>query len=214
MSLEGLVKEIEDARKMEQARWMALMREQHESTIRAKDEEIAALKDEIETLRSWLDHSALPAANPISKRPEALGLIKLNFGKDKPPPEMWRLGEKELLDSVERKSPDKITDEELEEAESLGVRPPEVPETILPEPPEPDRVHLPEPEPTESHEVKLPEQEPFEPQEASLPEPEPHEAGKTKTPRPVKAARKISRLRGSRTRRAKRPRSRPMKKAR
>ena len=211
MSLEGLVKEIEDARKMEQARWMALMREQHESTIRAKDEEIAALKDEIETLRSWLDHSALPAANPISKRPEALGLIKLNFGKDKPPPEMWMLGEKELLDSVERKSPDKITDEELEEAESLGVRPPEVPETILPEP-----------EPTESHEVKLPgpkpsespEPEPSEPQEASLPEPEPHEAGKTETPRPVKAARKISRLRGSRTRRAKRPRSRPGKKAR
>jgi hypothetical protein len=139
MSLEGLVKDIEEARKKEQERWMAMMREQYEAIIRAKDEEIAALRDEIETLRSWLDHSALPAMNPISKRPDSTGLIKLNFGKDKPPPEMWRPGEKDLLDSVKRKGPGEITDEELEEAESMEARPAEVPRTSIPEPPRPER---------------------------------------------------------------------------
>jgi hypothetical protein len=103
MSLEGLVKDIEEARIKEQERWMATMKEQYDAIVRAKDEEIAALRDEIETLRSWLDHSALPATNPISKRRDSTGLIKLNFGKDKPCPEMWKPGEKDLLSSVRRK---------------------------------------------------------------------------------------------------------------
>ena len=84
MSLEALVKEIEQSRMKEQERWMATMREQYRAIVRAKDEEIAALRDEIDTLRSWLDHSALPATNPISKRKDSTGLIKLNFGRDKP----------------------------------------------------------------------------------------------------------------------------------
>ncbi len=223
MSLEGLVKEIEDARKMEQARWMATIREQYESTIRAKDEEISVLRNEIETLRRWLDHSALPAANPISKRPEALGLIKLNFGKDKPPPEMWMPGEKDIMDSIGRDMPDEaidngpgeITDKEQAEAPDTDLT--KIPKTI-PEPPKPERVDFPEPEPSEPWEAKLPElkfsealkPEPSEPHETSPPGPEPHE---TETLRPVRAARRISRLRGPRTRRAKRPRSRPGKKA-
>lgn len=102
MSLEALVKEIEQSRMKEQERWMATMREQYRAIVRAKDEEIAALRDEIDTLRSWLDHSALPATNPISKRKDSTGLIKLNFGRDKPCPDMWKPGEKELLKSVKR----------------------------------------------------------------------------------------------------------------
>ena len=38
MSLEGIVKEIEDARSKEQARWAAVIKEQYESIIRAKED--------------------------------------------------------------------------------------------------------------------------------------------------------------------------------
>lgn len=122
MSLEGLVRDLEEAKKKEQFRWFNMVKQQYDNIVKAKDDEIAALKEEIETLRGWLDHSALPAMNPISKRPEALGLIKLNFGQDKPVPEMWGPGEKELLDSV------KIPNEEVETSPLEDI--PEAPEPI------------------------------------------------------------------------------------
>jgi hypothetical protein len=203
MSLEGLVKEIEDARKMEQARWMAMIREQYESTVRAREEEIAALKEEIETLRHWLDHSALPAANPISKRPEALGLIKLNFGRDKPCPDMWNPGEKEVLDSIERDRPDELREPDFprfpDTPEPVPQEP--VPEFSIPEPPKPDRIHLPETEPDERQEsgpiqiLTGPEQ----PQDDNI-------------PKQVRAARRIAGLRGSGKGKTRRP-TRPRKKA-
>jgi len=102
MSLEGLLKELDRKRRDEQDRMISLMREQSEAMIRAKDQEIASLRDEILTLRSWLDHSALPAANPISRRSDSMGLIKMNFGKDKPCPDMFSPGERELLESVRK----------------------------------------------------------------------------------------------------------------
>lgn len=219
MSLEGLVKEIEDARKMEQARWMAAIREQHEAAIRAKDEEISVLKDEIETLRRWLDHSALPAANPISRRPDALGLIKINFGDDRPCPDVWSPGEKEVLDSIGRERLGESTDKESALPEFPDIpepKSPEVPETGLPEPPKPDRIHLPGTGPSEPGEITLPGQEqtgllnpePHGTQEAGIPGPESH---KIETLRPVRAARRIAGLRGSLKRKAKRPRSRQTK---
>ena len=110
-------------------------------------QEIAALKDEIETLRSWLDHSALPAMNPISKRPDSLGLIKLNFGKDKSPPELWRPGEKELMNSAERKP-----EEELSWPATDASPPEEFPELKPLEPLEP-----PEFSPEETEPPKIPE---------------------------------------------------------
>ena len=108
MSLEGLLKELDQTRKIEQERAVALVREQHEALLRAKDEEISALKEEIATLRDWLDHSALPAHNPISRRSDSMGLIKINFGKDKPCPEMWSPGEKNMLDAIPRNSEDSL----------------------------------------------------------------------------------------------------------
>jgi hypothetical protein len=103
MSLEGLLKELDRTRRDEQEKMISLMKEQSEAMIRAKDQEIASLRDEITTLRNWLDHSALPAANPISKRSESMGLIKMNFGRDKPCPEMYSPGEREMLESVRKR---------------------------------------------------------------------------------------------------------------
>ena len=105
MSLEGLLKELDRTRRDEQDKMISLMKEQFEAMLRAKDQEIASLRDEITTLRNWLDHSALPAANPISKRSESMGLIKMNFGSDKSCPEMYSPGEKEMLESLRRKEP-------------------------------------------------------------------------------------------------------------
>ena len=105
MSLEELVREIEESKKRESMREILSIQEQHEMILRAKDREISELREEIETLRSWLDHSALPAANPISKRNDSLNLIKMNFGKDKETPEFWSPGERELLQALESKFP-------------------------------------------------------------------------------------------------------------
>jgi hypothetical protein len=128
MSLEGLARQLEEARKREQQRWLSMMKEQHDAIVRAKDDEISSLREEIETLRSWLDHSALPASNPISKRLDSMGLIKLNFD-DKPAPEFWRPGEKALLDSIKK--------EELPEIAMPEPPKPDPPEVTLPEPPKP-----------------------------------------------------------------------------
>ena len=102
MSLEGLLKELEKKKALEKQRQLESVMEKHAAELREKDLKISALMDELETMRCWLDHSALPAFNPISKRKDSMGLVKLNFNDDKPCPEMWLPGEKELLDSVKK----------------------------------------------------------------------------------------------------------------
>lgn len=101
MSLEDLLKELDKTKSKEQDLKEDALRDKHAAEIRSKEEEIFSLKEEIDTLRCWLDHSALPAANPISKRKDSMGLIKMNFGKDKPAPDFWAPGEKALLDSIQ-----------------------------------------------------------------------------------------------------------------
>jgi len=102
MSLEGLLKELEKKKAMEKQRQLESVMEKHAAELAEKDSEISALKDELETMKCWLDNSALPAFNPISKRKDAMGLVRMNFSDDKPCPEMWLPGEKELLDSVKK----------------------------------------------------------------------------------------------------------------
>jgi hypothetical protein len=170
MSLEEIVRDIEVAKKKQTERCISLLNEQKEAIIRSKDEEIAALKEEIDTLRNWLDHSALPVANPISKRKDSLNLIKMNFGNDKPAPEMWEAGEKELIESVKGEYAEEAITEpdgpETEEiytpheflSETLANPPetnveelllnaiktetPKIPESPLPEPPKPPESRL------------------------------------------------------------------------
>jgi hypothetical protein len=138
MSLEGLLKELDKTRRDEQERMIASIREQNEALIRAKDEEISVLKEEIATLRCWLDHSALPAHNPISKRKDSMGLIKMNFGKDKPCPDMWSPGEKDMLDSIpsnkepESEWPEPPKLEESSQSEPGPIDP--MPDPPIPEP--------------------------------------------------------------------------------
>lgn len=112
MSLEGLLKELDDAKKREQDKQIELVKQEHEAALRAKDQEIASLKEEIETLRNWLDHSALPAFNPISDRSDSMGLVKMNFGEDRSCPDLWSPGEKALLDVVKRRTPDSVDNPE------------------------------------------------------------------------------------------------------
>jgi hypothetical protein len=100
MSLQALLKAIDESRKKESMVHIDSVKRQYEDMLQAKEQEIATLKEEIETLRCWLDHSALPAANPISKRMDSMGLIKLNFGQGKPCPELWEAGEKELMEKI------------------------------------------------------------------------------------------------------------------
>jgi hypothetical protein len=163
MSLEGLVKEIDEARKREQTRWMSLVREQYESIIRSKDEEISSLREEIETLRRWLDHAALPAVNPISKRPDSLDLIKLNFGKDRPCPDVWAPGEKDNLESIGRDN--EMPTEKGPEIPGPPEAPADVPLPSLPEPPKPERPEPPGQRGRESREPLPAGPEPPEPPE-------------------------------------------------
>lgn len=100
MSMEILLSRLNESNRKDYERQATLLREQYEALIRAKDNEIATLRDEICTLKNWLDHSALPAANPISNRSDSMGLVKMNFGDDKKCPELWSPGEKEMLNSI------------------------------------------------------------------------------------------------------------------
>ena len=103
MSLEGLLAEMEKKKKLNHEAQVDVLKEKHAAEIKSKDKEIECLKEEIECLKDWLDHSALPAFNPISKRNDAMGLVKMNFSPEKKTPELWQPGEKELLESVERR---------------------------------------------------------------------------------------------------------------
>ena len=144
MSLEGLLRELDKTKSHEHEKNLALVREQYDAIIRTKEEEIASLKEEIATLRSWLDHSALPAFNPISRREDSMGLIKLNFGEDKPCPDMWSPGEKEMVESIQpRKEEPAESQEDIFSfsRESLTLPEPVVQDVEevaeLPEPPAP-----------------------------------------------------------------------------
>jgi hypothetical protein len=120
MSLDKLLKELDKNKLRDQERQVALVREQYDSMLRAKEEEISALKEEIDTLRSWLDCAALPAYNPIKNRPDALELVKMNFGKEKPCPDLWSPGEKPLIDSLKRHIPEAPSPERLPEGEEAA----------------------------------------------------------------------------------------------
>ena len=119
MSLEGLLMELDKKKTHDLEKQIQMLSEQHDANLRAKDEEISGLREEIETLRCWLDSSALPAFNPISKRNDSLGLVKMNFGKDKPCPELWSPGEKELLASVDRE-PSLMSEQSQDESQAPG----------------------------------------------------------------------------------------------
>ncbi len=124
MSLEGLLKELEHKKAEEQERRLEDVREQYEKALQSKEQEISSLKEEIDTLRNWLDHSALPAFNPVSKRKDSMGLIKMNFNPDKPCPEMWGPGEKDLLESVPReREPASGWNEDTPAGRSLDQKP-------------------------------------------------------------------------------------------
>ncbi len=201
MSLESLAKELDNARKANQARWMNTIREQHESVIRAKDEEISSLRGEIETLRRWLDSSALPALNPVPDRSKSMGLIGLNFGENKPCPDIWSPGERDILDSIGRDIP--------EESDSgLGLLPvpgaqesPSPldrlheghPEANLPKPPRPERSGYSEqeiPRPGESETIQdLAWPGSPEPRGTEVPEPA---SGTKKTPEPGTPSRRVA----------------------
>lgn len=188
MSLEGLLRELDKTKRDEQEKSLALVREQYDAIIRAKEEEIASLREEIATLRNWLDHSALPAFNPISRREDSMGLIKLNFGEDKPCPDMWNPGERDMIESIQPRKEEptehSVPPEPQEDIfslarESLSLPEPEPQESqALPEPPSPET----EPEPA-------PESVPYEMSDDNL-------SGDVKIPSP-KRVRRSTRKRAS-----------------